>query len=57
MLAQRFDRPFEVIVVNDGSTDGTGAVLGGFGDRIRVIDQPNRGVSAARNAGVRAAAG
>ena len=56
-LTQRFDGEFEVIVVNDGSTDGTPAELAKFGDRIRVIDQENRGVSWARNAGIAAAAG
>jgi glycosyltransferase involved in cell wall biosynthesis len=56
-LAQRFDGESEVIVVNDGSTDGTGAVLAKFGDRIRVIDQARRGVSGARNAGILAATG
>ena len=51
---------FEVIFVNDGSTDGTGAILDVYaaGDsRVRVIHQPNGGVSAARNAGMRAATG
>jgi glycosyltransferase involved in cell wall biosynthesis len=57
VFAQRFDSPFEVIVVNDGSTDGTRAVLGKFGEQIRVIDQTNAGVAAARNAGIRAASG
>ena len=57
VLAQRCDSGVEVIVVNDGSTDGTRAVLREFGDRIRVIDQRNLGVSAARNAGIAAAAG
>jgi glycosyltransferase involved in cell wall biosynthesis len=57
VFVQRFDGSFEVIVVNDGSTDGTTAVLKTFGDRIRVIEQENRGVAAARNAGILAAAG
>jgi glycosyltransferase involved in cell wall biosynthesis len=47
----------EVIVVNDGSTDGTLAVLREFGDAIRVVDQPNGGPPRARNAGLRAARG
>jgi glycosyltransferase involved in cell wall biosynthesis len=48
----------EVIAVNDGSRDGTLAVLRRHeGGRLRVIDQPNRGASAARNAGLRAAQG
>src|ERR1700691_6403502 len=56
-LAQRFDTGSEVIVVNDGSTDDTPAVLKQFGDRIHLIEQENRGASAARNAGIAAAAG
>jgi len=47
----------EVVVVNDGSTDDTASVLSRYGDRIRVITQRNRGLSAARNAGVRASSG
>lgn len=47
----------EVVVVNDGSTDSTRNVLRGFGDRIRVIDQVNQGLAAARNVGHRAANG
>ena len=46
-----------MIVVNDGSTDGTRAVLEKFGERIRVIDQENAGAAAARNAGIAAASG
>jgi glycosyltransferase involved in cell wall biosynthesis len=56
VLAQDW-RDFEVIVVNDGSTDDTAAVLAEYGQAIRVIDQPNGGMSNARNAGIRAARG
>lgn len=44
-------RAAEIIVVNDGSTDGTLAALAAFGGKIRVITTPNRGVSSARNTG------
>src|SRR5262249_8925142 len=47
---------YEVIVVDDGSTDETREVLGHFPD-IRVIHQPNRGLSVARNVGLEAATG
>jgi glycosyltransferase involved in cell wall biosynthesis len=56
-LAQDLDEPAEVIVVNDGSTDATAAILAGYGDRIRVIEQSNAGAAAARNAGASAARG
>jgi len=47
----------EIIVIDDGSTDETQAVLSEYGDRIRVISQPNQGASAARNRGIREAGG
>lgn len=56
VLAQEF-QDFEVIVVDDGSGDETPSLLREYGDAIRVLRQPNRGVSAARNAGILAARG
>lgn len=50
-------RGFEIVVVDDGSTDDSREVAAGFGDRIRYIHQTNAGLSAARNTGIRAAQG
>lgn len=64
MLAQAVEsvleqsyRRFELIVVDDGSTDDTPDILGRYGGRIRVLRTANRGVSAARNTGIRASVG
>lgn len=56
VLAQTY-APVEVIAVDDGSTDDSPTVLASYGDRVHVIRQRNSGVSAARNVGVRQAAG
>jgi glycosyltransferase involved in cell wall biosynthesis len=48
---------YEIVVVNDGSTDDTAAVLAGYGDRIRVLNVSKGGASMARNAGVQASSG
>lgn len=48
----------EVVVIDDGSTDATGQVIGRLGDpRVRLVTQTNRGLSAARNAGLASARG
>jgi GT2 family glycosyltransferase len=48
---------YEIVVVDDGSSDHTATVLREFGPPVRVVRLPtNRGRSAARNAGIRAAA-
>lgn len=59
VLAQSF-RDFELILVNNGSSDGSGAICDRFeakDNRVRVIHQKNTGVSDARNTGVSAARG
>jgi glycosyltransferase involved in cell wall biosynthesis len=59
LLAQDFPATeYEIIVVVDGSTDGTAAALWALppDSRLRVIEQENRGLAGARNSGIRAAA-
>ncbi|MCM3779307.1 glycosyltransferase family 2 protein [Microbacterium hydrocarbonoxydans] len=59
ILSQTYPH-LEVILVDDGSTDGSGALcddLGAADSRVRVIHQPNGGIGAAQNAGLDAATG
>jgi hypothetical protein len=44
--------PARIVVVDDGSTDGTAGVARSFGDRVLLVHQPNTGASSARNRGV-----
>jgi glycosyltransferase involved in cell wall biosynthesis len=51
------NRSTECIIVDDGSSDATRNVVRGYGNRVRLVTQPNRGVSAARNRGASVARG
>jgi glycosyltransferase involved in cell wall biosynthesis len=56
VLAQTY-RPIEVLVIDDGSHDGTVALARSFGDPVRVIEQANKGPAGARNTGFAEARG
>jgi glycosyltransferase involved in cell wall biosynthesis len=56
VLAQDFS-DLEIIVVNDGSSDDTASVLSRYAAPVRVVHQPNGGLSNARNAGIGEARG
>lgn len=61
LVNQKTDVSYEIIFVNDGSTDGTQKILESlkkkYGEKVRVIEQKNQGISAARNAGIENARG
>ena len=56
VLAQTY-RDYEVVVVDDGSTDDTQAIVARYAPPVRYIHQENRGQPAARNVGIRSARG
>ncbi|MCC6968119.1 MAG: glycosyltransferase [Nitrospira sp.] len=56
VLAQTY-RDYEIVVIDDGSTDGSGELVSAFGERVRYILQPNGGVAQARNRGITASRG
>ena len=56
VLAQTYPA-HQIIVVDDGSTDDTAALVKTYGERVALIQQANQGVSAARNTGVEQATG
>jgi len=56
VLAQDY-KNFELIIVDDGSTDATADILSSYGSAIQKIRKQNQGVSAARNRGIAAASG
>lgn len=56
VLAQTYSN-YEIIVVDDGSSDNTRQVIQEYGNRVRYFYQTNKGVSAARNLGIREAKG
>src|SRR5713101_9096613 len=49
--------PHEIIVVDDGSTDGTADIARSFGSQVRLLQHANRGVAASRNRGIEEATG
>jgi glycosyltransferase involved in cell wall biosynthesis len=56
VLSQTY-QDFEIIVIDDGSTDNTPLIVSQFGNCLRYIRQDNQGLGGARNTGIRAAEG
>lgn len=56
VFAQTYD-PVELVVVDDGSDDGTGELAEGYGSALRYVRQPRTGIGAARNRGIDLAQG
>jgi glycosyltransferase involved in cell wall biosynthesis len=56
LLAQR-PIPWEIIFIDDGSTDGSGAIAASYGPPVLCYSQENQGIASARNRGLRVAKG
>lgn len=56
-LVQNGPSSFELLVIDDGSTDNTAEIVRSFGNNLQYVFQQNRGVSAARNSGLELARG
>ena len=56
-LEQTYSDEYEIIVVDDGSTDNTVRVVEQYGDKVNYLSQKNQGVAASRNLGLAAARG
>lgn len=57
LLSQQFDKPYEIVVVDDGSSDDSARSVESLSSRVRVVRQPHRGAAAARRSGIEAAHG
>lgn len=57
LLNQKTKYKYEIIAINDGSTDNSFTILKKYSDKITIISQKNQGLSAARNAGIKVASG
>ena len=55
IVEQKFDKPFEIVIVDDGSTDGSTHSIQDLADNIRVVRQENQGAAVARHEGIKAA--
>lgn len=56
-IRQQNYHPLEIIIVDDGSTDNTREIAAGFGDEVRYVSQPNSGLPATRNRGLKMSRG